>query len=61
MKSYHIWSKSWDNHETYHGEFRGCDFRDAVINFKCSNTDPHIRYNIDIKELTYFGSKFYEK
>ena len=61
MKKYDIWSKSYDGYESYHGQYRGSDFKDAVNNFKCDNPDPHIRGNINLEELTFFGNKFYGK
>ena len=55
MRVFELFSGNGENH----GKFRGIDFRDAVLNFKCSIADPGHRYGIDINELTYFGNKFY--
>lgn len=65
MKKFEVWSEGYaatgeSGDAVFHGNFEGETFRDAVISFKNSLTNPHSISCIDIDRMTFWGCRFFD-
>ena len=64
LREYEIWSEGYQvtgqfSKAQFHGHFSGRSFQDAVKAFRGSLEDKYSRDCIDLKQLTFWGCKFY--
>lgn len=65
IKRYQVWIEGYQatgqsTKATYHGEYEGQDFKEAVTAFKDSLTDEHSRQCVDLNRMTFWGCKFFD-
>lgn len=65
VQEFEVWSSGFSatgcsGRAMFHGKFKGTTFKDAVLAFKESVTDPYSKSCIHVESLTYWGCKLFD-